>query len=266
MATLWIARLRAVALLFTVFCVPAVARDAAPPPQTPLPGQVLVSGTVPDEATKAAILARLKEIHGAAKVVDQIAVGSVALPANWNDHVRRILQPALQSVARGQLHIEGTAITLRGEVQSEEARQQVVRDLANGLGKDYVLQNRLSVAASDQSLLDQALADRIIEFNSAQADLTPSGKAVLDDMVPTLLKLSSRTVEVIGHTDNSGLRTSNIALSKARAETVRRYLADRGIDPARITTVGLGPDQPVATNDTVEGRSRNRRIEFRIVR
>jgi OmpA-OmpF porin, OOP family len=75
--------------------------------------------------------------------------------------------------------------------------------------------------------------------------------------------MNTRTVEIIGHTDNSGNRASNIALSQARADAVKGYLVAKGISPQQLTTNGVGPDQPVASNDTTDGRARNRRIEFR---
>ncbi|KGU72157.1 ompA family protein [Burkholderia pseudomallei ABCPW 30] len=82
-------------------------------------------------------------------------------------------------------------------------------------------------------------------------------------MAGALAKMSSRTVEIIGHTDNSGNRTSNIALSQARADAVKGYLVTKGIASQQLTTTGVGPDQPIAPNDSADGRARNRRIEFR---
>jgi OmpA-OmpF porin, OOP family len=70
-------------------------------------------------------------------------------------------------------------------------------------------------------------------------------------------------VVIEGHTDNVGNRDANVRLSKARAEAVRNYLISKGITRNRLTTVGLGPDQPVASNDTPEGRARNRRVQLR---
>ena len=82
-------------------------------------------------------------------------------------------------------------------------------------------------------MLDAALADRIIEFESGKATLTESGMAILDQMSAVLLKLKNKKVEVIGHTDNSGSRASNLSLSQARAEAVKAYVATKGIDPTR---------------------------------
>ena len=236
----------------------------APAPASPQPGQILVTGTVADEASKAAVLARLRELYGAQQVVDQIAIGSVAVPANWNAHVQKLLTPNLKLISRGQLGIDGSSVTVRGEVANEAQRQQIASDIATSLNPTYTVNNGLRVSAAEQGLLDAALDRRIIEFDSGQASITPAGMAILDEMAAAMQKLKGRMVEVIGHTDNTGLRASNISLSQARAEAVRSYLATKGIAPETVLTSGQGPDRPVASNTTVDGRARNRRIEFRI--
>jgi len=71
-------------------------------------------------------------------------------------------------------------------------------------------------------------------------------------------------VEVVGHTDNVGDETYNQRLSLQRAESVKAYLAAHGVDAGRISTVGYGEAKPRSTNDTVEGRRLNRRVELRI--
>ena len=86
------------ALLLTLAAGAASAQTAVPAAATPQPGQVLASGTVPDETTKAGVLARLREVYGADKVVDQIAVGQVAQPANWNAYVQKLITPNLKQI------------------------------------------------------------------------------------------------------------------------------------------------------------------------
>mgnify|MGYP001230151766 CR=1 FL=1 len=71
-------------------------------------------------------------------------------------------------------------------------------------------------------------------------------------------------VEIIGHTDNSGSRLANLALSANRAEAVKAALVDKGIPARSLITLGAGSQRPIASNDTAAGRARNRRIEFRI--
>jgi OOP family OmpA-OmpF porin len=247
--------------LFTAAWLAAGAALAAPG----APAPVVVTGTVGDEAGKAALLARLREVYGAERVVDQLAVGAVATPANWNETLQRLVGPNLKLVSRGQLKVDGNSVSLRGDVASEAQRQQVAAGLAASLDPAYTVDNGLRVAASSQGVLDAALADRIIEFESGKAALTESGKAILDQMSVALLKLKDKRVEVIGHTDNAGSRARNLALSQARAEAVKAYLAGRGVDPGLVAVAGAGPDRPLADNRTRQGRARNRRIEFKVV-
>ena len=226
---------------------------------------IVVSGTVGGEAAKAALLGRLRGLYGAERVVDQLAVGRVSTPPDWNEQVARLIGPNLKLVSRGQLQVDGASVSLRGDVASEAQRQQIAGELALGLGSAYTVNNGLRVAASEQGLLDAALADRIIEFESGKATLADSGKAILDQMSAVLLKLKDKKVQVIGHTDNAGSRAGNLSLSQARAEAVKAYVSARGVSPDMIAVAGEGPDRPVADNRSPEGRARNRRIEFKIV-
>jgi len=69
-------------------------------------------------------------------------------------------------------------------------------------------------------------------------------------------------VRVVGHTDNVGSDASNNTLSIARADTVRDFLEDRGVSRSRIEAVGRGEREPIASNDTADGRAKNRRVEI----
>lgn len=237
-----------------------------PQPPVPKPGQVLVTGVVPDEASKATVLRQLRGLYGADHVVDQVLIAPVSLPPKWNEYLQKLIGSNLKMITKGEIKIDGTAVTLRGEVANEMQRQQIASDIAMSLNPGYIVNNGLRVSAAEQNLLDGTLARRTVEFDSDMATLTASGKAILDEMSVSLQKVNGKKVEVIGHTDNLGLRESNLALSLARAEVVRSYLASKGISPDMLMVSGQGPDHPVAENSSVEGRARNRRIEFRIAR
>lgn len=228
------------------------------------PNQVVVAGTVPDEATRNAILAKAREVYGAERVVDQLGVGSVVAPPNWSGYVQKLVSPQLKLVSHGQLAINGNNIELKGEVANESQRQQLAADMATSLNPTYAVRNALRVAAQEQTAVDATLANRIIEFEAGSSVLRPAGRGILDEIATTLLMLGNKKVEVIGHTDAQGARDTNVVLSLARADAVRSYLASKGVAPSLISTSGSGPDRPVAANDTPEGRARNRRIEFRI--
>lgn len=244
---------------------PAAAAAPGPARAAPQPGMVVVSGTVPDEATRQGIVARLRELYGADRVVDQLGVGPLVAPPQWSQNVQRMLTPDLKQVSRGQLSINGNVVDLKGEVANEAQRQALASQLSTSINNPtYTIRNALRVAAAGQELVDAALANRIIEFEPGSAQLTGAGQAVLDGVLPVLRQLPGRKFEIIGHTDAMGSRSTNVALSMARADAVRGYLVAKGLPETLFSTSGVGPDRPVASNDTAEGRARNRRIEFRV--
>ncbi len=101
------------------------------------------------------------------------------------------------------------------------------------------------------------------EFNSDR--LTFNARRVLGDIARALTQQPDLIVEVAGHTDALGSATYNLELSKRRAQAVVDYLAEQGVDPARLKAVGYGESRPVASNETADGREQNRRVEFRIL-
>lgn len=229
------------------------------------PGKVIASGTVPDEAARAAILAKLRELYGAQNVLDRLEVGGVVPPPNWSDNMTKILTPNLKQVHKGQLQISGTQIAIKGNVSNEALRQQVVSNMATALNPTYSIDNGLVAAGGEaQNILDKTLSNRVVEFESGSATLTLAGRAILDEMGAAIKQLGNPKVQLIGHTDSQGNRQANVALSLARAGTVRNYLVEKGIPAEALAASGSGPDQPVASNDTLEGRAKNRRIEFRL--
>lgn len=100
-----------------------------------------------------------------------------------------------------------------------------------------------------------------IQFDSGRATIKSESHPRLDRIVEYLEHKSSARLRIEGHTDNTGNARANQRLSERRAQAVRQYLIDHGIDGGRVEAVGLGDEQPVASNDTEEGRAQNRRIE-----
>ncbi len=104
---------------------------------------------------------------------------------------------------------------------------------------------------------------RGISFESGSAALTPDSYTVLDQVVASMTAYPEARLEIRGHTDSQGPANFNLELSQRRAESVRQYLIKGGIDPARLTAIGVGEEEPIASNATPDGRAQNRRIEFR---
>jgi len=258
----WIAIAGLFAAAVPVFAAPVLP---AAPPAAASGAMVVVEGVVPTEEARQAILARAREVYGAARVVDQLGVGDVVAPPNWSQNVQKLISPDLQRVARGQLKISGNAVELNGEIGDEASRRQLVSHLSSQLNPTYTVRDGLRIGAAGQQAVDAALANRVIEFEPGNATLTARGTEVLEQLLPVLQQLKGRPIEVIGHTDSQGSRAQNTVLSAARADAVKAYLGGKGIALDQLRASGAGPDRPVASNDTPEGRARNRRIELRVL-
>ncbi|MEN8808089.1 MAG: OmpA family protein [Desulfobacterales bacterium] len=102
-----------------------------------------------------------------------------------------------------------------------------------------------------------------IFFDVNSSTVKSEAYPMLDEAVKVLRNNPDLNVEVQGHTDNTGTAEYNLWLSQKRAESAMNYLVDKGIDPGRLTAKGYGFERPVASNDTPEGRAKNRRVEFR---
>lgn len=228
--------------------------------------QVVVSGTVPDDATKAEILEKVRALYGANRVVDQLSVGGVVTPANWGHFVTRMLGPNLKDVSHGAVSIRGTTISIRGDVANEATRQQVLSGLSQSFDSHYAIKPALKIVAtaSKQTVLNQTLANRTVQFQSGSAVLTPAGTAILDQMAAAIKQINDPFIQIVGNTDNVGNHDANVLLSLQRAEAVKAYLVGQGIPAASLAVSGQGPDNPIASNDTDAGRARNRRIDFKV--
>jgi outer membrane protein OmpA-like peptidoglycan-associated protein len=102
-------------------------------------------------------------------------------------------------------------------------------------------------------------------FETGKADLQEDSYKVIDELVAYLKRKEDVRIELGGHTDNVGSAKSNQVLSEDRANTVRNYLIEKGIDPERVTAKGYGLTKPVESNKTEEGRALNRRTEVTIL-
>ncbi|MCB2213349.1 OmpA family protein [bacterium] len=103
-----------------------------------------------------------------------------------------------------------------------------------------------------------------INFQLNSDELTPNSITILEDVYTALMDFPEAEVIIEGHSDSSGNDDYNLSLSKKRAEAVKTWLVNRGIDGSRMEAVGIGEADPIADNSTPEGRAQNRRIEFKV--
>ncbi len=107
---------------------------------------------------------------------------------------------------------------------------------------------------------------KTILFDTGKATIKPESADVLDQIISVLNEYPNSKFTVEGHTDSTGSAALNQKLSEQRAESVRKYLAEKGINPSRLSSIGFGKDKPIATNATAAGRKENRRVEINLVK
>jgi len=108
------------------------------------------------------------------------------------------------------------------------------------------------------------LGENAVRFDTNKSTLTATAKVNLDKLVPVFNQYPDTNIQIYGYTDSTGTPEYNLKLSDQRAASVKTYLSGKGLAVARFVTTGLGIADPIATNDTPEGRSQNRRVEFAI--
>jgi len=108
------------------------------------------------------------------------------------------------------------------------------------------------------------LGENSVRFDTNKSTLTSTAKANLDRLVPVFQSYADTDIVIYGYTDSSGKVEYNQTLSEQRAASVKAYLASKGLNTARFSTTGMGIADPIATNETAEGKSQNRRVEFAI--
>ncbi len=151
----------------------------------------------------------------------------------------------------------------KARAEAEAARAEAAQaEAAAAKAAMNSLQNQLSELKAKQTDrgLVITLGDVLFAFN--KSDLKPGSARNLEPLVKALKDNPNQQVIVEGHTDNIGSKEYNLKLSEERAESVKEYLTDNSIEADRIETEGLGFAFPVASNDTAEGRQRNRRVEI----
>ena len=134
-------------------------------------------------------------------------------------------------------------------------------DIPDSLTEDFI---RLDVSVIKVKVGKRVVLNNIL-FETGKSVLTPGSSSELERLIDILEENEHMRIEISGHTDNTGSESFNFRLSENRAKAVVDYLVKNGIDIARLEYRGYGPQQPIADNTTAEGRSRNRRVEFKIL-
>jgi OmpA-OmpF porin, OOP family len=234
----------------------------------PVAVTLTLTGYVPDNNVHAALVAAAGRKFFGEKVVDNLKA-SVGAPAGFASAVVAALG-ALSRLSTGTLVVSDREAKLSGDAFYDAAAVQVRGGLGKDFPKDWQLKADISVkpaaAPVDATVCQQLFSDLLgkgkIRFESGRATIDPDSTGLLDRLIETALRCPAANIEIAGHTDTDGENGFNQALSEKRAQSVMDYLVKSGLPANRFTPMGYGSTQPVASNDTDEGKAQNRRIDF----
>ena len=275
---------------------PVVATPAVQPSVPPVPlmparltlsnddGLITYAGTVHDELTRSSIIDSLTSVFGADRVKGDITINANAGPTPWLVNLRTALEhlktPGVQAL------FDGNSLKVGGLIGDSD-RDATISSLRSVLGTGLVfgtLTDKLGNLLSDATSKTQAalaslhagfgttdllniLNQSIINFPADVAEIPAVSKTLLQQAAVAFKQLPTGTViEIGGYTDATGDPAANLQLSQQRAEAVRAALIQAGVDPGMLVAKGYGSANAVAGNDSLEGRLRNRRIEYRVMK
>jgi outer membrane protein OmpA-like peptidoglycan-associated protein len=269
---------------------PAVA-PAPPSPALPArlsisndDGVIHYSGSVHDEETRTSIINSLKAVYGADKIQGDISIDLNRGAAPWMVNYRTALENL--KVPGVQAAFDGNSVNIGGVI-SDADRDRISNSLKSVLGTGFVLGtladrvgdlvsgSNTKVLAALTSLkpgfdpkdLVGVLNQSIINFPAGGSEVPTAATSLLQGVAAQIKHLAPGTVlEIAGYTDNTGDAAANVTLSQQRADAVRDMLIKSGIDPAMLVAKGYGSANPIASNDLLEGRFRNRRIEYHVLK
>jgi len=250
------------------------ANDVKAPPyvfqayKDPVAVTLTLSGNVPDNSIHAAIAQAASRKFFGEKVVDNLKA-SVGAPSGFAAAVVPALG-ALSRVSTGTLVVTDREVKLSGDALYDAAAAQIRAGLGKDFPQGFQFKPDISVkpasapvdASVCQQLFSELLGKAKVRFESGRASIDPDSTGLLDHLVEIALRCPNSNIEVAGHTDADGEDAANQALSEKRAQAVVDYLVKAGLPASRFTAVGYGSTQPVAGNDTDDGKAQNRRIEF----
>ena len=235
----------------------------------------VLSGYQPDEAFGAANVEQAAASLGSGQPV----TNTLAIGAGAPRGLAAAASVAIQAASRllnSKAQITGTDLMVTGEALSDQAASEIRARVENGLPPGFIGKHDISVRTVEaatvldpeqcQQALVDTLAQNTIRFETAKDIIHEDSYALLDRLSFLVKRCPTVTIEIGGHTDSDGSDEYNQGLSEDRANAVRFYLVHNGVFVGRLKAAGYGQTNPIADNATEEGKARNRRIEFTVIR
>lgn len=204
-----------------------------------------------------------------------LAALAILLPQNVSSIETSIQSATLATVsnakARGvDVSVDGRDVTLAGSLPASVDRASLVRAVSTLEGVRTVVDDMTVINPVDQIKTQRANFQKklqqidasAVSFQPNSSSLSLSSETVLLQTAQLLKSQPERQIKISGHTDNSGAAERNLTLSRERAQAVANFLTDRGVSADQLIVQGYGHTRPKYDNNTEQGRSKNRRIEF----
>lgn len=239
-------------------------------------GQVQLRGRVPDALTNSTAENYARARFGAADITMGTRV-SEDLPNDWAIRILAAIE-ALSLLSNGAVVVEPSSIDISGKTGEQDAGAQISRLLIDKLGQNAAFDvsveyqeelDPIAALPSPEECIEQILGvteGRKITFDPGSATLAVDAQVIMDDIAEILRRCADLKIEIAGYTDSQGSEGGNLRLSQQRADAVLDALRQRRVPVSTFRSVGYGEADPIADNETEEGREANRRIEFSLIR
>lgn len=228
-------------------------------------GKFMLSGALPDQITRQQMIQKATTVLGKGKVVDSLSVNpDIKLPARFMDAITLFWK--LKGIEDAGFSMGDSTFVLNGKIVSEDLKNRLGAEIKKSLAPLNV-QNKLQVkptqiVKTSADAVQKFFNSNAIEFEIGSSLLPNQSRQILDQAYELLNQAPQVSLEIAGHTDNTGNAEYNMRLSKSRAIAVRLYLLEKEIAPERLSIKAYGETQPKTKNDTQAGRQRNRRVEM----
>ncbi|CAB4882729.1 unannotated protein [freshwater metagenome] len=245
---------------------------AAPPPNdlratiTLIDGAFTLAGTVASAEQVQALVAAAGQAVDPQFITSNIVVQpGISIDPAVLERVATLVSSMPANLMSGELTFDGTTLRLTGTYPDEASRDNLTR-LGADAGATLALQPRPTATPADALVLQRDLNAYVtanpIQFDSNQATLAPEASVVLDHIAEMAKQFAGTTIEVQGHTDNTGDPVRNLWLSTTRADAVVAALIARGVPAGQLVGSGYGVTRPKVPNTSRANRAINRRVEF----
>jgi len=239
-------------------------------------GVVELRGRLPDALTRTTVESYAKSRFGVENLVPATRLDGT-LPESWPVRVLAGLE-ALSELESGAVTVRPDFLDVRGKTGNPDGAAEIARLLSEQLGEGedfgidvaYVeaLDPLAALPTPEECLRKIETVQREmpkITFEPSSSDIEPAGLETVAKIAEILRECQTVRIEIAGHTDSQGRESMNLDLSQARADAVLTAIMEKRVLTGNLTAKGYGEEQPIAENDTEEGREANRRIEFRTI-